>query len=110
MRLLGATLQIVPSESGRMTEKLTRDMIEAARVVSERTGAFWTDQMKNTDQLAHLIQGMAGIRWRVSRKVLKAFKDWVLRPSCPRERTEPHPPCPTIRSCRSTFQPSAARN
>jgi len=28
---------------------------------------------------------MAGIRWRVSRKVLKAFKDWVLRPSCPRD-------------------------
>lgn len=52
MRLLGATLQIVPSDSGRMTEKLTRDMIEAARVVSAETGAFWTDQMKNTDQLA----------------------------------------------------------
>jgi cysteine synthase A len=52
MKLLGATLQIVKSESGRMTEKLTRDMIEAARVVAERTGAFWTDQMKNTDQLA----------------------------------------------------------
>ena len=30
MRILGAKLQIVPSESGRMTEKLTRDMIEAA--------------------------------------------------------------------------------
>jgi cysteine synthase A len=30
MRLLGATLQIVRSESGRMTGKLTRDMIEAA--------------------------------------------------------------------------------
>jgi cysteine synthase A len=52
MRILGAELEIVPSESGRMTEKLTRDMIEAARVVAEATGAFWTDQMKNTDQLA----------------------------------------------------------
>ncbi len=52
MRILGARLDIVPSESGRMTEKLTRDMIEAARVVAERTGAFWTDQMKNRDQLA----------------------------------------------------------
>src|SRR5216110_47925 len=29
MRLLGAKLKIVPSDSGRMTEKLTRDMIEA---------------------------------------------------------------------------------
>jgi cysteine synthase A len=52
MRIFGAQLQIVPSESGRMTEKLTRDMIEAARVVAERTGAFWTDQMRNRDQLA----------------------------------------------------------
>ena len=51
MRLLGATLEIVPSEAGGMTEKLTRDMIEAARVVAERSGAFWTDQMKNADQL-----------------------------------------------------------
>jgi cysteine synthase A len=52
MRILGATLQIVPSESGGMTEKLTRDMIEAARIVAVETGAFWTDQMNNRDQLA----------------------------------------------------------
>ncbi|MGA2649651.1 MAG: cysteine synthase family protein [Terracidiphilus sp.] len=52
MRVLGANLQIVPSESGRMTEKLTREMIEAARIVAEKTGAFWTDQMNNTDQFA----------------------------------------------------------
>ena len=52
MRILGATLELVPSESGRMTEKLTRDMIEAARVVAAATGAYWTDQMKNRDQLA----------------------------------------------------------
>jgi len=52
MRILGARLQIVPSESGRMTEKLTRDMIEAARVVAVNTGAFWTDQMNNRDQLS----------------------------------------------------------
>jgi len=35
-----------------MTGKLTRDMVEAARVIQEKTGAFWTDQLKNTDQLA----------------------------------------------------------
>lgn len=52
MRILGARLQIVKSESGGMTEKLTRDMIEAARVITEETGGFWTDQLKNTDQLA----------------------------------------------------------
>ena len=35
-----------------MTEKLTRDMIEAARVVREETGSFWTDQLNNKDQIA----------------------------------------------------------
>jgi cysteine synthase len=52
MRLLGAELHIVRSDSGRMTEKLTRDMVERARVITEETGAFWTDQLNNTDQLA----------------------------------------------------------
>lgn len=52
MRLLGAELTIIPSETGGMTEKLTKDMIEAARVIATETGAFWTDQMRNTDQLA----------------------------------------------------------
>jgi cysteine synthase A len=52
MRVLGASLQVIPSEGGRMTEQLTRDMIEAARLVAERTGAFWTDQMRNRDQLS----------------------------------------------------------
>lgn len=51
MRILGARLEIVKSESGGMTEKLTRDMIEAAGAIQKRTGAFWTDQLKNTDQL-----------------------------------------------------------
>ena len=52
MRILGARLQVLPSESGRMTEKLTRDMIEAARIIARETGSFWTDQMNNRDQLA----------------------------------------------------------
>ena len=52
MRILGAKLHIVPSESGRMTKKLTLDMIEAARVIAAETGSFWTDQMKNRDQVA----------------------------------------------------------
>jgi cysteine synthase len=52
MRILGARLQIVHSESGGMNEKLTRDMVEAARVIAAETGSFWTDQLKNRDQLA----------------------------------------------------------
>jgi cysteine synthase A len=52
MRILGGRLQIVRSDGGGMTEKLTRDMIEAARIIAVETGAFWTDQMNNRDQLA----------------------------------------------------------
>src|SRR5437879_8186388 len=52
MRILGARLRIVPSEGGRMPGKLTRDMVEAARIVAASTGSFWTDQMNNNDQLA----------------------------------------------------------
>jgi cysteine synthase A len=52
MKILEARLQIVPSESGGMTEKLTRDMVEAARVIQQKSGSFWTDQLNNKDQLA----------------------------------------------------------
>lgn len=51
MRLLGARLQVIPSDGGRMTEKLTKDMIAAAQQVARQTGAFLTDQMRNRDQL-----------------------------------------------------------
>jgi cysteine synthase len=50
MKILGARLHIVRSESGGMTEKLTRDMIEAARIIAEKPGSFWTDQLNNKDQ------------------------------------------------------------
>jgi cysteine synthase A len=52
MRILGARLQVLRSDSGHMTEKLTRDMIEAAHIIAARTGGFWTDQMNNKDQIA----------------------------------------------------------
>jgi cysteine synthase A len=52
MEILGAELEIVKSDGGRMTEKLTRDMIEAARVIANVPGAYWTDQLNNTDQMA----------------------------------------------------------
>ena len=52
MKILGARLQILHSESGGMTEKLTRDMIEAAHVIAAKTGGFLTDQMNNKDSLA----------------------------------------------------------
>ena len=52
MAALGAELTIVPSQGGGMDATLTRNMIAAAGEIKERTGAFWTDQLNNTDQLA----------------------------------------------------------
>lgn len=52
MAALGAQLTIVPSQGGGMDAALTRAMIAAARDIAERTGAFWTDQLNNSDQLA----------------------------------------------------------
>ena len=62
MALLGARLRILHSDDGRMTAKLTRDMIEQARVVTEETRGFWTDQLNNRDQLA-AYQTMADEIW-----------------------------------------------
>lgn len=52
MAALGAELTIVPSQGGGMDAALTRAMIEAARRIREETGAFWTDQLENADQLS----------------------------------------------------------
>jgi cysteine synthase A len=51
MAALGADLTLVPSRGGGMDEALTRGMIAAARRIQEETGAFWTDQLNNADQL-----------------------------------------------------------
>ncbi|MCY1009807.1 cysteine synthase family protein [Nannocystis pusilla] len=51
MRAFGAQLEVIHSDDGRMTEKLTRDMIESARVIAEKHCCYWTDQLKNADQV-----------------------------------------------------------
>jgi cysteine synthase A len=52
MKILGAKLQIIHSEGGGMTEKLTREMVEAARIIMVETGSYWTNQLSNKDQIA----------------------------------------------------------
>jgi cysteine synthase A len=51
MAALGAELNIVPSKGGGMDAALTQAMIAMAREITARTGAFWTDQLNNADQL-----------------------------------------------------------
>ncbi|MDM0008000.1 cysteine synthase family protein [Variovorax sp. J22G73] len=62
MRLLGAQLTLVPSDNGKQTERLTRDMISEAHRIAQRTGAYITAQMENPDQL-HAYTRMAGEIW-----------------------------------------------
>jgi cysteine synthase A len=72
MAALGAELTIVESHGGGMDAALTRNMVEAARKIAEATGAFWTDQLKNTDQLA-AYHTMADEIWRQSEGRIDAF-------------------------------------
>lgn len=72
MRLLGAELTIVPSVGGRMTEKLTKDMIAEAGAIAARTGAYWTDQMRNEDQIGAYVK-LADEIWGQMEGRLTAF-------------------------------------
>ena len=52
MRAFGANLTIVPSDNKKITEALIKQMIETARQISSRPGAFWTDQLNNHDAIS----------------------------------------------------------
>jgi cysteine synthase A len=52
MRALGANLTIVPSDGRRINASLFRRMIETAREIAARRGAYWTDQLNNADAIA----------------------------------------------------------
>lgn len=72
MRALGAELTVVESVEGGMNAALTRQMIEAARQIRERTGGFWTDQLNNTDQLGAYAR-MGDEIWRQTGGKVDAF-------------------------------------
>lgn len=72
MAALGARLTIVPSQGGGMDAALTRAMIAAAGEIRERTGAFWTDQLNNADQLA-AYHAMGEEIWRATEGRIDGF-------------------------------------
>ncbi len=72
MKALGAELTIVLSDQGGMDEALTRNMIEAARLIQQDTGGFWTDQLNNGDQLI-AYRGMGEEIWRQTGGQVDAF-------------------------------------
>lgn len=72
MAALSAELTVLQSQGGGMDAALTRNMIEAARQITERTQAFWTDQLNNTDQLS-AYHAMADEIWRQTDGRIDAF-------------------------------------
>ncbi|HEX8165504.1 MAG TPA: cysteine synthase family protein [Beijerinckiaceae bacterium] len=72
MAALGAELTVIPSVGGGMDAGLTRAMIEAARRIAAETGAFWTDQLNNADQLS-AYHAMGDEIWRQTGGRIDAF-------------------------------------
>ena len=71
MAALGAELTIVESHGGGMDAALTRTMVEAARRIAAATGAFWTDQLKNTDHDS-LVSGNPTDSYMTTRELFEA--------------------------------------
>jgi cysteine synthase A len=48
--VMGPQMHVLKSDGG-MTDRLTLEMVTAARAIAAETGAFWTDQLRNADQI-----------------------------------------------------------
>ncbi len=51
MRALGAQVTDVRSDNEKITAKLIKEMIETSRVISQRPGHWWSDQLNNHDAI-----------------------------------------------------------
>jgi len=49
MLAFGATLELIPTEGGKITPALTRQGIERVKELATEPNTFWTDQFNNTD-------------------------------------------------------------
>ncbi len=49
MQAFGAQITDVPSDNKMITEKLIKEMIETSRVISQKPGHWWSDQLNNHD-------------------------------------------------------------
>ncbi len=87
MGALGADLTIIESDGGKMDEALTRNMIEAARVIAERTGGFQTDQLANPDQIT-AYHRMGEEIWEQTGGEIDAFTAMTGTAACARGNAE----------------------
>jgi len=51
MQAFGAQITDVPSDKKKITEKLIKEMIETSRVISQKPGHWWSDQLNNRDAI-----------------------------------------------------------
>jgi len=68
MVALGAELTILPSDRGRMTKELFQTMIDQAAEYAREPGAFFTDQLHNTD-MTHGYHPLGDELWSQAGKV-----------------------------------------
>ncbi len=87
MAALGGDLTIVKSDEGKMDEALTRNMIEAARVITEQTGGFCTDQLANPDQVT-AYHKMGDEIWEQTGGEIDAFTVMTGTAACSRGNSE----------------------
>jgi cysteine synthase len=81
MAAYGARLTLVPSEGGRTTKKLILDMIEAARLLSQEPGTYWTDQLNNLDSIAGY-ESLGEEIWQQTSGEIDAFVHCVGTAAC----------------------------
>lgn len=72
MRAYGARITDVPSDEGRITERLIKGMIETAGRISEQPGHWWVDQLTNHDAV-HGYTDMGEEIWRQADGEVDAF-------------------------------------
>ena len=51
MKAFGAEITDVPSDNKKITEELIKRMIEKSRVISQKPGHWWSDQLSNQDAI-----------------------------------------------------------
>ncbi|MBT8484977.1 MAG: cysteine synthase family protein [Phycisphaerales bacterium] len=76
MRALGATVTVLESSSGKLEESLTRRMIDAAARIQADTGAYWTDQLNNADQIGGY-ETLGEELWTQTNEAIDAFVQCV---------------------------------
>ena len=52
MQAFGAQITLIQSDNKKITEKITKDMIDTARRISQQPGHWWVDQISNQDAAA----------------------------------------------------------